>query len=170
MGACSNILCLPPEVVDWIYFYILLIANTLNCLVGLASIYLVVRRKFFPRPRRNPTFRDLTLEAAPSVSVVVACYLPNEQQIIESTIDHILRKLDWPGAMTLHVVYNTPHEIPYERTLLSLDGMSFGPGRMLRVKRVDGSTSKAANLNFILPTLTVRPITPTAPRRARASN
>ena len=42
------------------------------------------------------------------VAVVVPCYLPNEQGIIVSTIDHILTRLAHEGPLTLYIVYNTP--------------------------------------------------------------
>ena len=142
---CSNILCLPPSVVDYIYFCILLLANTLNCLTALASILLVLRRHVFPRP--PPT--DATNRSEP-VSVVVPCYLPNEQTILERTIQHILTKVEWDGPLTLFVVYNTPVPLPFEERLKQLDGREYAPRRVLRVVHAEGSTSKAENLNLVL--------------------
>ena len=147
---CSNILCLPPLWVEAIYFVILLIANTLNCLIAFAQIYLLGERwrVCFWRP----DVPAKPMEAVP-ISVIVPCYLPNEQTIIEGTIEHILHKLEWPGPVTLHVVYNTPVPLPFEDKLKTLDGREYAPGRKLRVVRAEGSTSKAANLNLVLSSL-----------------
>jgi len=147
---CTNLLCLPPIVVDHIYFSIMLIANILNCLVALASIYRVIRRQSFCRPHGVDDDR-LPTDHAPPVSVVVACYLPNEQAIIESTIEHILFKLQWDSRLTLHIVYNTPSALPFEQALHAMESRQYAPNRSLRVTRVDGSTSKAENLNYVLP-------------------
>ena len=63
---CSNILCLPPELVDVLYFVILLIANTLNCLISLASIYLMLkplcRRRERPEPSAEPRLEPADAE------------------------------------------------------------------------------------------------------------
>ena len=145
---CSNLLCLPPPVVDYIYFGILLIANTLNCLIAIASMYLVAKLRLpwcCPKRQQMPS-----QEPPPPISIVVPCYLPNEQTITESTIDHIMRRLEWPGALTLFVVYNTPVPLPFEERLKRLDGRDYAPGRVLRVIHARGSTSKAENLNVVL--------------------
>lgn len=152
---CTNLLCLPPDVVDLIYFLIMLIANILNCLVGLASVYRVIRRQPLCKPHDED---DETLPGGtlPAMSVVVACYLPNEQFIIESTIDHIMHQLEWNAPVTLYIVYNTPSALPFEQTLNGfVESKRFIPGRKLQVVKVDGSTSKADNLNYILPQLQV---------------
>jgi len=60
-------------------------------------------------------------------------------------------KLEWSADLNLHIVYNTPSALPFEATLKRLEGGQFPPGRTLRVTKVDGSTSKAQNLNHILP-------------------
>ena len=147
---CSNILCLPPDIVDLIYFYILASANVMNCLIALASIYLVLRNCCAPAARPTTDDPKPQIETEP-VSVIVPCYLPNEQTIIESTIWHILTKLEWHGRLTLFVVYNTPAPLPFEATLRELDGREYAPGRVLRVVNAAGSTSKAQNINLVLP-------------------
>lgn len=153
-NGCTNLLCLPPILVDHFYFAIMLIANVLNCLVALASIYRVIRRQSFCRPHGENDDKLPSDGTAPAVTVVVACYLPNEQVIIESTIEHILLQLDWPSDLTLHIVYNTPSALPFEETLRRLEGCHYAPRRKLRITKVDASTSKAENLNHILPTIT----------------
>ena len=147
---CSNILCLPPEVVDLIYFYILACANVMNCLIAIASIFLVLRSCCQRCYLRSRGIRA-AISAAEPISVIVPCYLPNEQTIIESTIRHILTKVEWPGPVTLFVVYNTPVPLPFEETLRALDGKEYARGRTLRIVNAEGSTSKAQNLNLVLP-------------------
>ena len=142
---CSNLLCLPPSLVEYLYFVILLIANVLNCLVGLAHVCILARRHW-PCAAASPA---RPMEAVP-ISVIVPCYLPNEQTIIVATVEHIMLRLEWPGPVTLHVVYNTPAPLPFEATLQALDGREYAAGRVVRVVRADGSTSKAANLNLVL--------------------
>ncbi len=147
---CSNILCLPPELVDVLYFVILLIANTLNCLISLASIYLMLKPLCRRRERPEPSAEALR---AP-VTLVVPCYLPNEQSIIEATVQHMLLKLEHAAPLTLYLVYNTPEPLEIEARLRALDGREYAPGRVLRVLRVDGSSSKAENLNAVMPLIT----------------
>ena len=144
---CSNLLCLPPDLVDAIYFYILLIANVMNCLIAVASIYLVANRTWCP-PQVDE--HAATRYSNDPISVIVPCYLPNEQTIIESTIEHILLKLDWQGPVTLFIVYNTPVPLPFEAKLKQLDGREYASGRVLRVVHAKGSTSKAENINLVL--------------------
>ena len=145
---CSNLLCLPVDWVDNIYFVILLIANILNCLIALAQIYMLVSRTCMqPKRAIQP------MEAVP-IAVIVPCYLPNEQTIIISTVEHIIQHLDWPGPLTLTVVYNTPTPLAFEATLQEFNGREYPNRRVVRVVRAEGSSSKAENLNLILPRLT----------------
>jgi hypothetical protein len=148
MVRCTNLLCLPSDYVDACYFFILVVANLLNGLVAAASLYLML-------PRSMRCVRSAELPAPPrdasiSISLVVACYLPNEQAIIESTIEHMLLKLEHAGRLTLWVVYNTPTPLAYEERLQALDGREYAPNRVLRVVQAVGSTSKAENLNLVL--------------------
>ena len=143
---CTNLLCLPPEVVDVCYFIILLIATVLNALIALGSMWLICRRVCCRREFLPLEAADL---AAP-VAVVVPCYLPNEAAIIEDTIEHLLLRLEHDGPLTLHIVYNTPAPLECEARLQALDGRTYAPGRVLRVLKAEGSTSKAENLNLVL--------------------
>lgn len=38
---CTNIFCIEPDEVDTTYFYILVTVSFINCLVALATVYLV---------------------------------------------------------------------------------------------------------------------------------
>jgi len=129
------------------YFGVLSVVSGINCLVSLATALLVIRRICFPHHARllSVSWSEV------AVAVVVPCYLPNEQGIIESTIEHILTQLVHEGPLTLHLVYNTPPGYAQqEKRLHALMERSFAAGRSLRVIRAAGSTSKAENLNLVV--------------------
>lgn len=84
------------------------------------------------------------------VTVLVPCYLPNEQHILDGTIAHIMERLEYGHPFDLLVCYNTPHPLEYEKKLAARDGTVYPNGRTLRILKVDGSTSKAQNLNAAL--------------------
>eukprot|EP00962_Isochrysis_galbana_P023083 scaffold6934_cov121-Isochrysis_galbana.AAC.3 len=146
---CSNLFCLPPEVVELAYFCVLSVANILNCLTAVASIYLILRRACREAPKRD------SMACTGPISVVIPCYLPNEENLIVATVMHIATCLEWPGRLTLYVVYNTPHRMPAaELALRALDGRTFPGGRTVVILEAEGSTSKAENLNFCISRLT----------------
>ena len=145
---CTNIFCIPAEEVDVMYFGVLLVVSGINCLVSFATAWLVIRRVCFPH--HAPRLLSVSWSEV-AVAVVVPCYLPNEQGIIESTIEHILTQLVHEGPLTLHLVYNTPPGYArQEKRLHALMERSFAAGRSLRVIRAAGSTSKADNLNLVV--------------------
>eukprot|EP00403_Amphidinium_massartii_P017637 CAMPEP_0178409076 /NCGR_PEP_ID=MMETSP0689_2-20121128/20273_1 /TAXON_ID=160604 /ORGANISM="Amphidinium massartii, Strain CS-259" /LENGTH=446 /DNA_ID=CAMNT_0020030201 /DNA_START=234 /DNA_END=1570 /DNA_ORIENTATION=- len=86
------------------------------------------------------------------ITAIVPCYLPNEEAIIEKTILYILEHLEAPGELILHVVYNTPNDMPeIEERLRRMSKLPDLPrGRTLNVTRVPSSKSKAENLNYAL--------------------
>ncbi|KAJ1624026.1 glycosyltransferase like family 2-domain-containing protein [Pavlovales sp. CCMP2436] len=88
------------------------------------------------------------------MSVIVPCFLPNEKSIIHSTIDHICDNVQYPADVVLHVVYNTPKLLPAEEAkLAALHGTVHGAlKRMVIVHKVEGSRSKAENLNHVIGT------------------
>ncbi|QQE66730.1 hypothetical protein GFS31_34310 [Leptolyngbya sp. BL0902] len=83
----------------------------------------------------------------PFVSVVVAAYLPNEQDIIEETLRHWLTQVKVPAAgWEVILAYNTPTALPVEDRLRRLARRY--PALVLLP--VAGSRSKAENLNAAL--------------------
>lgn len=85
------------------------------------------------------------------VSIVVVAYLPNEEAIILETLEHILTQVRRPLAgLEVVLAYNTPHALPVEASLQQLAGRY----PELILLRVEGSTSKAENLNAALPLIT----------------
>ena len=105
----------------------------------------------------QPTGGDLV--AAPSMTVMVPCYMPNEQAIIQETIDHIMNAVEYPAtaAFELLVCYNTPEPLSFEAELHAWiearRGAWEAQGRSIRLMKVEGSTSKAENLNAALQTV-----------------
>ena len=83
----------------------------------------------------------------PFVSVVIAAYLPNEQDIIEETLVHWLTQVKAPAAgWEVILAYNTPTQLPVEDRLRRL-ARRYPALVLLPVER---SRSKAENLNAAL--------------------
>lgn len=81
----------------------------------------------------------------PDATAIIGAYLPNEASTILDTLDSFLNN-GYPGNLQIILAYNTPHELPVEGHLLRL--AENHPN--LRVVRVEGSTSKAQNVNAVL--------------------
>ncbi|HEY9908558.1 MAG TPA: glycosyltransferase family 2 protein [Thermosynechococcaceae cyanobacterium] len=87
----------------------------------------------------------------PRCSFLVAAYLPNEQDIILETVRHILHNVHRPAAgLELILAYNTPVDLPIEEDLHRLAQLH----PELRLLRVEGSQSKAENMNAALDIVT----------------
>lgn len=83
----------------------------------------------------------------PPASAIIAAYLPNEAPIIEATVEAFLR-VQYPARLQVILAYNTPRDMPeVEERLQAIarDNPRF------TAMRVQGSTSKAQNVNFALP-------------------
>ncbi len=78
----------------------------------------------------------------PTASAIIAAYLPNEAATIISTLEAMLR-VDYPGNLQIILAYNTPKDMPIEKTLHEMAAKD----PRLEVLRVVGSTSKAQNVN-----------------------
>jgi cellulose synthase/poly-beta-1,6-N-acetylglucosamine synthase-like glycosyltransferase len=87
----------------------------------------------------------------PRCSFLIAAYLPNEQAIILDTLRHILLNVQRPeDGLEVILTYNTPIDLPIEEDLHSL-AQTYPE---LRLLRVEGSRSKAENLNAALEIVT----------------
>ena len=87
----------------------------------------------------------------PRCSFIVAAYLPNEQNIILSTLEHILLTVPRPeDGLELILAYNTPVSLPIENDLHRLAKLY----PELRLHRVEDSQSKAENINAALEVVT----------------
>jgi cellulose synthase/poly-beta-1,6-N-acetylglucosamine synthase-like glycosyltransferase len=85
----------------------------------------------------------------PLASAVIAAYLPNEQATILQTVRAFL-ELDYPAGLQIVVAYNTPEALPVEAELARLAGEE----ERLTVLKIEGSTSKAQNVNAALRVVT----------------
>ncbi len=93
----------------------------------------------------------LSPHPVPRCTVLVAAYLPNEQDIILETIHHILATVRRPKAgLEIILAYNTPVHLPVEEDLRLLAIAH----PELRLLRVEGSRSKAENLNAAMELIT----------------
>jgi cellulose synthase/poly-beta-1,6-N-acetylglucosamine synthase-like glycosyltransferase len=87
----------------------------------------------------------------PSLSVVVAAYLPNEQEIIVETLRHVLRSLRVPThRLQIVLAYNTPSALDIEQILRQIGETA----AQIVPLNVQGSRSKAENVIAALPHLT----------------
>lgn len=87
----------------------------------------------------------------PKCSFLVAAYLPNEQGIILETLQRLLLTVERPKAgFEVILAYNTPIDLPIEQDLRLLTQSH----PELKLLRVDGSHSKAENLNAALELVT----------------
>jgi cellulose synthase/poly-beta-1,6-N-acetylglucosamine synthase-like glycosyltransferase len=88
--------------------------------------------------------RPRSTDPVPKCSFLVAAYLPNEQDIILETLEHVLLNVERPeGGLEVILAYNTPIDLPIEHELHRLAQLY----PELRLLRVEGSRSKAENLN-----------------------
>jgi cellulose synthase/poly-beta-1,6-N-acetylglucosamine synthase-like glycosyltransferase len=106
-------------------------------------------------PDRFPSLeafpQRLSQSALPKCSLIVAAYLPNEQQIIGQTLDYILTTIHRPaGGLEVILAYNTPTPLPVEAELAQM-ALRYPE---LRLLKVEGSRSKAENLNAALQIVT----------------
>jgi cellulose synthase/poly-beta-1,6-N-acetylglucosamine synthase-like glycosyltransferase len=115
---------------------VLVITATLINIEGVLSL----------RTERPP---DEPLAAYPRASAIVAAYLPNEAATVVETIEAMLA-VDYPAPIQIILAYNTPRELPVERTLRRMARRD----PRFELLRVDGSTSKAQNINAALSHLT----------------
>ena len=143
------------SVFAWVYFGILVICNVVVTLVIISLTGAFYRRckqrrtqiALAKEPERKQTINE-------SVTVLLPCYLPNEQHILKGTVRHIMENLEYPEPFLLILCYNTPKPLPFEAELPALESTKWPNGRTLQVMKVEGSHSKAENLNACLPLVT----------------
>ncbi len=87
------------------------------------------------------------IEPLPSCTAIIAAYLPNEQEIILETVEHMLSSVEAGNpAFQVILAYNTPEPLPIEAQLQEMADID----PRLRLLRVPGSKSKAENVNAAL--------------------
>ena len=83
----------------------------------------------------------------PCCTAIIAAYLPNEQEIILETVQHMLSLVDVPPEkFQIILAYNTPESLAVEADLQEIAARD---PRLLPL-RVSGSRSKAENVNAAL--------------------
>ena len=138
LGAVTELL---EPVLGWV-LYGVAIAYLLTCLLMLVEANLAVRRSARELPPPPAGGWD------PTVTLVVAAYLPNEADIIEETLLHLANEVDMPeGRLQVLLAYNTPDPMPLEDELRALADRV----PAIDVVRIEGSASKAENIMGALP-------------------
>jgi len=85
------------------------------------------------------------LQPYPPASAIIAAYLPNEAATIVETVEAFLI-LEYPAPLQIILAYNTPNDLPIEAILREIAERD---ARFMPL-RVEGSTSKAQNVNAAL--------------------
>ena len=83
--------------------------RTVTC--TLRSTRLLNKRKMAAATARcgaSPRVDTSDTEGFGPVTVLLPCYLPNEQGILRETVAHILEKIEYPATLELILCYNTP--------------------------------------------------------------
>ena len=129
----------------WAYFGILILCNSVVTLVIISLTGAFYRRCKHRRAQvalgKEPERKQSVSE---SVTVLLPCYLPNEQHILKGTVTHIMENLEYPEPFQLILCYNTPRPLACEADLLpALEATKWPHGRTLHVLKVEGSHSKA---------------------------
>ena len=134
---------------QWILFLIQFISASYLIILNIAILYyiLVIFAILKARGSDGPNNRA---EKWPHISVMVPCFMPNEQHIIEETLERVCGVTQYDGIMDVIVPYNTPKPLDIEKKLQKMTSLH---GRKLTCVNVEGSTSKAHNLDHALETL-----------------
>ncbi len=117
-----------------VYVSIVLALALTSGLIWMEGFYALDPIRPPPQPSRPP----------PPATAIIAAYLPNEAATIVDTVESFLR-LDYPDLQVI-VAYNTPRGLMVERKLRDIAARD----RRFMPLRVDGSTSKAQNVNAAL--------------------
>jgi cellulose synthase/poly-beta-1,6-N-acetylglucosamine synthase-like glycosyltransferase len=122
------------------------ISNTIHVIVAVTLLYqaAVIWWEGFLGLQEPPIPAPFIGPPPPAV-IMVAAYLPNEQELIMGTVEHMLN-LEYRGSFKVILAYNSPTILPVEAELNDLALMN---PRFIPV-RVEGSTSKAENVNAAL--------------------
>src|SRR5713101_2635151 len=98
------------------------------------------------RPKHPPLIPEHRYVPA---TAIIAAYLPNEAATIVETI-RSFQRIDYPAGLQIVLAYNTPKTMPVELTLAEMTRVD----PRLKVIRVEGSESKAQNVNAALSEVT----------------
>src|SRR5262249_22846037 len=112
-------------------------------LAMLITAVLITIEGFMALPRIDPPQEPGA--PYPTASAIIAAWLPHEAPTIVETVEALLR-VEYPSPPQGILAYNTPRDMPVETTLRDIARRDprFVP------LRVEGSTSKAQNVNAAL--------------------
>jgi cellulose synthase/poly-beta-1,6-N-acetylglucosamine synthase-like glycosyltransferase len=114
----------------------------LFCVMTLVStgVMILIEARLAIRQKEPPE-----VDHYPDASAIICAYLPNEAATILETLDAFLNQ-GYPGNLQIILAYNTPNPMAVERELHALADQN----PWLEVVKVEGSTSKAQNVNAVL--------------------
>lgn len=121
------------DITYWMYL-------TVVATLVLTGMMILVEAQLAVRQKEPPE-----VESYPQATAIICAYLPNEAATIMGTLDAFLN-MGYPGGLQVILAYNTPNSMPIERELARLAEQH----PELDVVRVEGSTSKAQNVNAVL--------------------
>jgi cellulose synthase/poly-beta-1,6-N-acetylglucosamine synthase-like glycosyltransferase/CheY-like chemotaxis protein len=126
--------------IAWLVYFVVVVALLLTATLIWVEGFLALDPDRPPEQPRAPY---------PAASAVIAAYLPNEAATVVETVEAFLR-VDYPGPLQVVLAYNTPQSMPVEAVFADLAARDprFVP------YRVEGSTSKAQNVNAALGVVT----------------
>jgi cellulose synthase/poly-beta-1,6-N-acetylglucosamine synthase-like glycosyltransferase len=121
------------DITYWMYLFVVFT-------LVLTGVMILVEAQLAVKQKEPPEVDDY-----PEATAIICAYLPNEAATIMGTLDAFLN-MGYPGGLQIILAYNTPNSMPVERELakLALEHPN------LDVVRVEGSTSKAQNVNAVL--------------------
>lgn len=92
--------------------------------------------------------KQLKTHECRSLTVVVPCYMPNEEEIIFDVIEYYKnQEKDYPGTMRMMIIWNSPRDHPDTESKLKQAAMEWPA---LSCHRNTWSTSKCDNLNLAI--------------------
>ena len=121
------------DITYWVYLSVV-------ATLVLTGVMILVEAQLAVRQKEPPE-----VDEYPEATAIICAYLPNEAATIMGTLDAFLN-MGYPGGLQIILAYNTPNSMPVERELAELTEEH--PN--LDVVRVEGSTSKAQNVNAVL--------------------
>jgi len=93
--------------------------------------------------------KDMSQHKAMSLTIVIPCYLPNEEDILPVMLDFYEKQLDqYPGEGKILIVWNSPRTHPEFVELMQKRQATWRTKGGLVVKQCLNSTSKCDNLNM----------------------
>jgi len=93
--------------------------------------------------------KEMANHKAASLTIVIPCYMPNEEDILPEVLDFYEEQLKhYPGESKVLIVWNSPNEHPAFDKLMEQRSAAWPTKGGLTVKRCLYSTSKCDNLNM----------------------